>query len=134
MTIGCLGCFGLYPGQKLRHVVRWKGRLGYQRHRHVGDAAKMIEVVHDVIFETVIERWCGGLPNVPDSDRIAVGGRFRDARHADRATGAADIFNDHGLTERAAHRFSDQARNRVGGASGRRRDDERYRPRWKTLC
>jgi hypothetical protein len=33
----------------------------------------MIEVVHDVIFETVIERWCGGLPNVPDSDRIAVG-------------------------------------------------------------
>src|SRR5262245_17178040 len=95
----------------------------------------MIEVVHDVVFETVIERRCRGLTDVPDGDRVAIGRSLGDARHADRATGAADIFNNHSLTERTAHRFSNQARNRVGGAAGRCRDDERDRPRWKsTLC
>jgi hypothetical protein len=45
---------------------------------------------------------------------------------------APPIFDDHGLTERAAHRFSDQARNRIGGAAGCRRDDERDWPRWES--
>jgi len=135
VTIGSLGCFGLHPGQKLGHVVRGKGHLGNKRHRHVGDAAEMIEVVHDVVLETVIEGRRRGLADVPDGDRVAIGRGLGDARHADRATGAADIFNDHSLTERAAHRFSDQARNRVRGAAGSRRDDECDRPRRKsTLC
>src|SRR5262245_66590276 len=74
----------------------------------------MIGVVQDVVFETVIERRCRGLTDVPDSDRVAIERSLGDARHADRATGAADIFNNHSLTERTAHRFSNQARNRVG--------------------
>ena len=93
----------------------------------------MIEVVHDVIFETVIKGRCRGLADVPDGDRVAIGRGLRDARHADRATGAADIFDDHGLTERAAHRFSDQARDRISRAAGCRRDDERDRPCRKAL-
>ena len=87
----------------------------------------MIEVVDHVVPEVVVEGGRRRLRDVPDRDRVAIRRGPGDARHADRAAGAADILDEHGLAERPAHRFGDETRHRIGRAAGRRRHDERDR-------
>ena len=53
--------------------------------------------------------------------RIAVRLRLRDATGAQRAAGTADILDDDLLAEILRHGFRDEARHRVGRATGRKR-------------
>ena len=131
MAVGDLGFLRANPVEKLFDVLGRKSGLGHQRHRHVGDAADMVEIIHDVIFEIFIEGRRGGLRDVPDRDGVAIGRGLGDARHGDRAARAAEVLDDHGLAERPAHGFRDKARNGVGRAAGRCRDDQRNRLRRK---
>jgi hypothetical protein len=85
----------------------------------------MIEVVHDIVLETLIERRRRRLRNVPDSDGVAVGRSLGDASHADRTARAPNVLDHHGLAECPAHRFSNETRDRIGRASGCRRDHQR---------
>jgi hypothetical protein len=55
---------------------------------------------------------------------IAVRLRLGRARGAEGAAGAADILDDHLLTERLGHGFGDQPRDRVGRPAGRERHDD----------
>ena len=114
MAVGRLGGVGAQPGHELRDVVRRQRRLPDDRHRHVGDAADAVEIVHHVVFQVVVEGRRRGMRDVPDGDGVAIGRGARDAGHADRAAGAAGIVDDHGLAERLAHRFGNETRHRVG--------------------
>ena len=71
MAVGDLDLLRAYPVEQLVDVLGGNGGLGHQRHGHVGDAADVVEVVHDVIFEIVVEGRRGGLGDVPDGDRCS---------------------------------------------------------------
>ncbi len=88
---------------------------------------EVIEIPDDVVFEGVVKRGCCGMRDVPDRDGVSVGRRFRHPRHAERAAGAADVFDQHRLAEGAAHRLRNEAGHGVGRPAGCGRNDQRDR-------
>ena len=125
MAVGDLVVLLAHPVDDLGHVLRRDAGSRHECHRHVGDAAEMIEVVDHVVLQGRIKRGRSRVRDVPDRDDVSVGRRGRHPRHADRAAGAADIFDDNGLPERAAHGFRDQPRDRIGRATCGRRHHQR---------
>ena len=66
LAVGRLAVLGTNPVHQLLHVAGPDPGLGHQRHRHVGDASEMVEVVHHVVADAVVERWRRCLrPNRP---------------------------------------------------------------------
>jgi hypothetical protein len=61
---------------------------------------------------------------------VAVGLRLGDLRSGDRAAGAGAIAGDDGLPEGVGELRADDARDEVGSAAGRHRDDELQRSIW----
>jgi hypothetical protein len=59
-----------------------------------------------------------------DRQRIAIRRRARGFGRADGATGAALVLDHHGLAEFLAHALRHEARDDVGGAAGRERNDD----------
>ncbi len=127
--VGCRHALLLRPGEQLRDGARRQAGLADDRHRHIGDAADRIEVVDHVVPQVVVERGRGGVGDVPDRQRVAVGRGLRDPGHADGAAGAAQILDQHLLAQSAAHRFPDEAGDRVRRAAGSRghHDGHRFR-------
>ena len=60
--------------------------------------------------------------------RVAVGGRARDAFDRDRAAGAGAVLDHELLAEHVAEALRDDARHAVGVAAGRERHDDLHRP------
>jgi hypothetical protein len=124
MGVGDVLALLLQPDEQLADILGLQPGLADDGHRHVGDAADGVEILQDVVLQVVVERWRGGLADVPDGQRVAVGRRLGDAGHADGAAGAADVFHDDLLAQRAAHGLADQSRHRIGRAAGASRHDD----------
>ena len=97
--------------------------------RGMGGEADRHEVGDGIVFEVRRQhRSCDMRAHRRGKQRIAVGCGSRDARAADRATGAADVLDDDGLAQDLRHLVGDDARHDVAGAAGRERHDHRDRP------
>src|SRR5262249_54407194 len=66
---------------------------------------------------------------VADDERIAVGRRLCDALRADRAGGGANVLDHDRLMQQLADALGLDAHAHVEPAAGRKRNDERDRPR-----
>ena len=101
--------------------------------RRSGDQADGLEFAR-IVLDAAVDRRRGGMAaEAADGERIAVGLGVGAARAADGAAGAADVLDDHPLTERAAHVVGGDARQHVGRAAGREHDDHGDRLRREGL-
>jgi hypothetical protein len=64
---------------------------------------------------------------------VTIRTRGRHARAPDRAAGAADIFDDHGLAKDFSHLLGHDARDDVARPAGGKRHHHRDGPRWIAL-
>ena len=72
-----------------------------------------------------VQRRRGGHADVVQQQRVAVGRGLGHLGGAQRAAGAADVFDDDGLAaQRLAQRLGQVARHLVGGPAGRERHDD----------
>ena len=69
-----------------------------------------------------------------DEQGVAVGRRAHYELGADYGIGTGPIVDDYALAERTAQRRCDRAPENIGGAAGRKRHDDAYRPGGKFLC
>ena len=120
---------GLQPGDQLLEVVRRQGLATNDQLRVGRDQHDRLEILLQVVVAA--DRSAVADMGVPlaDVDGVAVGRRARDAADADAAAGAADVLDDHRLTERGPHALRQDARHDVGRAARRERHDHRDRPR-----
>src|SRR5262245_36390325 len=93
----------------------------------------LLMIVLEVVGERFVERRRRRMRGRRHEQRVAVGRRLRRLARAEYAAGAADILDDHRLTEPLAQWLRDQPRNDVGRAAGHERNDQRDRTRRPTL-
>ncbi len=94
---------------------------------HRGEAHRH-EIALDVERQLLVELRVDRVRRQREQDRVAVGRRFRDDVGAEIAGGAAAVVDDDRLAELRRQRLDDDARNDVGAAARRIRDDELDRP------
>ncbi|MNV37018.1 hypothetical protein D3C71_1285200 [compost metagenome] len=99
---------------------------GGQQHRLRRHQAQGREILGAVVLHRGVDHagnhhFVGGA----QENRIAVGGCARHALRADRAAGAAHVFNHHGLAQALAQLFAQQARGQVQAAAGGVADNQR---------
>ena len=99
MPIGDLVFFCPNPVQQLTGGFRRQRGLRHECHGHIGDAADTVEVLENVVLQVVVQRGCSCLSDVPHGNGVAVGCGLGDARHPDRAAGAADVFDNDRLSQ-----------------------------------
>jgi hypothetical protein len=120
----------LEPVDQLAHILGRHGGFGDDHQRVRRDQRNRLEVGQRVALQRV--NGAGDHVGEPaaEAERIAVRRRARDPPHADAAAGAArHIFDHHRLTQRHAHAVGDDAADRIEGAAGRERNDDRDWPR-----
>ena len=97
-----------------------------------GDHANRVELAR-VIFDAAVDgRRSRMAAEAADGQGVAIWVGLRTARAANGAAGAADIFDDHALTERARHVVGDKASKHVRGAT--RREHHQHRDRFCRKC
>src|SRR5947199_125777 len=87
------------------------------------------KIADEIEIESVIERAIDGVGRGHDQEGVTAGHRVRDDRGPDVAGAARAIVHDELLLEPLGECLSDQARDDVGGNSGRVGDDNAHRPR-----
>src|SRR5262249_15000705 len=119
----------VHPFHQPAEAVRRQRRP--RRHRRGGgvDRADGDEVLFRVEADIRIERHPGGQRHLVQQHRVPVRRGAGGAPGGDHAAGAADILDDDLLPERLREAVLHDARDRVGGAAGRIRHDERDRAR-----
>ena len=90
-----------------------------QHHRGVVDQADRLEGGVRVVTQVGEQARRREQRDVIDQHRGAVGCRSGNAIVGERAAAADHVLDDDGLAERARHPLADQARHRIGAASGR---------------
>ena len=115
----------LHVGDEVLEVRGRQRLLGDDRLRRVVDDADLREAFRRIVFQVRIERRRRRLrPHVADRDGVAVRRGLGGAGHAEAAAGAADVLDDEGLAERAAHVLADQAGDDIGRPAGGERHDD----------
>jgi hypothetical protein len=122
--------FRFCVGDQFLHRIGRDRRIDGEHVRHTGDQHHRLEVFH------VIERHLRIQARVDrvradgaHQQRIAVGRTFRDQLGTDVATGARSVVDDERLPERFRQLLRDRARQDVGRAARRERDDDPHRLR-----
>ncbi len=99
-----------------------RGRVRRETDRH--------EIPHGIVFQVRSEHRRGDMrAHAAGKQRIAVGVRLRHTRAADRAAGAADILDHHGLPENSCHLVRHDARDDVARTARGKRHDHGDRAR-----
>jgi hypothetical protein len=98
--------------------------------RRIGDERHRLEIPDDVIWQALGCAVDDMRLHMPEAERVAIGCRAGDTSNADRAAGAAHIFNDDRLAEESSHRLGQDAPQGVRRAARRIRHDHRDRARW----
>ena len=106
-------------GDQFLQVLGWKVRARHQDHGHVGDEADRREVANRVERQLGVKRGRGCLADMHQQQGITVRRGLGDAIGAEGTAGADDVFDQHCLLQRCAHRRPEQACNHVAGPAGR---------------
>ena len=98
--------------------------------RRMGGEADRLEVALGIVFHVGREHGSGDVgSHAAGEQRVAVGMRRCHPRASDRAAGAADILDHHGLSEDLAHLLGHDAGDDVARAAGREGHHHRDGPR-----
>ena len=108
--------------------------VDHQTGRIVGDRGDRREILDDVERTRLVLNAVDRLrERDDDADGGAVGRSAPEHAHADRARGAALIFDDNRLAQPFAQLLRDQPRGNVTRCTGRAGYDDADRARWKLL-
>ena len=121
-------------GDELLEVRHRQTCLGDQQQRRRPGEADRLEAGQRVVGQLLEQ---GGVGDVradrAEPDRVAVGRGVRELGQSDRAAGAADVLDHHGLLEVRRHALRHRAGQRVAGTAGRERHDQGERLGGKAL-
>ncbi len=120
---GDLVLVGLHILDETLEIGRLEVLAGDDGHRHIGDETDIVEGVERIIGELAIEGGTGGHADVMQQDGVAIRLGARHAASAQRAAGAADVFDKNLLAEILGHGFSDETCDRVGRTTRGERHD-----------
>ena len=124
----------LQIGYEFRQVLGRKILSCDDHGRRVRGEADRNEIALGIVFQVRREHRGGDVgAHAAREQGVAVRRRGRHARAPDRAAGAADILDDHGLAEDFPHLLGHDARDDVARPAGRKRHHHRDGPRWVTL-
>jgi len=124
-----LAGIGLGLGNKLRNRLGRNRWIDLHDKRATANACDRRSVADEIEIQPIVK--CDGnrVCRNDQKERMAVGGRTRDRLGADVARSARSVLNDEWLAEALGQPLTDQARDDVGRAAGRKADDDAYRPR-----
>jgi hypothetical protein len=108
--------------------MRGKCRIDLHDVGHPGDACDRRDVAVEHKAELVVERVVDRVEAADHGDGVAVRRRADGGLGAEVAPGAGLVFDDDLLAEPFRQRRPDNARDDVGGAGRRERDDQMDRP------
>src|SRR6185369_14222529 len=116
----------LFPGQldQFRRIARGKRRVRIQRHVEAREQHHAGQVLQCVVRELAAQERIDHVRAGDYSHRVAVGWRLRDRVGADSGVGAGLVLDDDRLLPALGQPLGHVARQRVGGAAGRERDDQ----------
>jgi hypothetical protein len=95
----------------------------------IDDACDRRNIANEIEIEVVVERRVDCVRSSGIEQRMAVGRGAHYRLGANIGAGAGPIFDNELLTESLRQPLRHQARHDVGRATGRKADDQTYRPR-----
>ena len=118
---------GLQPRDQLLHILRWQVLSSNEHQRVCCEKSYWIEILQEVIANTV----CCSAKDVgvqlPDAQRVAVGRGAGDAGDTDAASRTRDVLDDQRLTKMRPHAVANDARDQIRRPARREWDDHRDR-------
>ena len=114
----------LFPGRLKKFVQRLVGRVrAHHQHggigRDAGDRHKLVQLISGFAFQQPISRGQDGNRRQAHQQRVAIGLGAARLADADRAAGAALVFDDDRLAQLVAQGLGNRASDGVGHAAGR---------------
>src|SRR6516162_7772302 len=104
-------------------------RIDLHDERSIAYAGNRGRVADEIVGELVVKHVGDTVSGDYQKERIAVGGRPRDCLGGDLPLGARSVLDDEWLAETRRQPLTNQAREDVGRATGRKAYQDVYRPR-----
>src|SRR5262249_5868996 len=125
-----LAGIGLGIGNELGDCLGWERCIDHHDKGPTDKARDRRDVADEIEIELLVERRVARVPRSNQKERVAVRWRADARLGADIAASARSILNDEWLAEPLRQPLTHRARDDVGRATGRRRQNQAYRPRW----
>ena len=119
---------GFGVGDEFGNGLGREGRVHLHHERQQIDVGHRRNVVREVVVEFGVKRRVDFVGGGRPQQGVAVGRRARDRLGRDSGPGAGPVLDHKRLAEFLRQKFTDQARDNVSGAAGRKADNDLDRP------
>ena len=116
-------------GDEFRDRFCRKRRSDFHEIGHAVDAGRRNYVGREIEFEVLVERRVHRIGRGDQQKRVAVGWRAHDRLGGDIGGGAGAVLDDELLAQTLRQPWRREASEDVGGAAGRKTNDDAHRPR-----